>query len=185
MSKKLIQLYEASSKEGLNWYKEANSFCRGLSSRYSVSVETVAGVLAALSPASNWERNKQETDWLLATIAGKKVTPFKFVTYGKNVAKATLIAKGVLDPYSAFSEKTGPKTFNFFWCIVNPDSPDYVCIDRHAYTIATGKVYTGLKTAPYRKIAEMYRKAAKKLAILPSQLQAVLWVYKVTDKTPF
>ena len=169
----LVRLYNESQKEGANWYPEALAYCKELSAKYGIPLANVVGALAALSPASSWERNKQETDWLLAGIKGIKVPKFKFTTYGANVIKAERIALGE-DPMKLLNPKTGPKTYYFYWSIMG--CSESVCIDRHAYTIATGEPYKGLKPKQYRLVADHYKRAAKRLNVMPSQLQAVLWV---------
>jgi hypothetical protein len=171
--KNLVKLYNQSQKEGANWYPEALAYCEGLSTKYQIPLANVVGALSALSPGTNWERNKLETGWLLAGIKGIKVPKFKFTTYGANVIKAERIALGE-DPMKLLNPKTGPKTFYFYLCILGCNQS--VCIDRHAYTIATGETYKGLTPKQYRLVAEHYQKSAKRLGVMPSQLQAVLWV---------
>lgn len=171
--KNLVRLYNESQKEGADWYPQAKAFCHDLANRYGMPLETVAGILSALSPGTNWDRNKLETEWLIRLHKGEKVAKFKFTTYGANVIKGEKIAAG-LSPYEAFKERTGPKTFHFFHCILG--SAEHICIDRHAYAIATGEAYKGLTPKQYREVADHYRRAAKRLGITPSTLQAVLWV---------
>lgn len=174
---KLINLYNQSNKDGANWYHEARLYCQTLADSHSLPLKVVVGVLSALSPATDWERNKLETLWLIQTYKGQKVAKFKFTTYGQNVVKAQNIISGKIDPDKAFNEKTGAKTYHFYKAILEPDSPDWIVIDRHAYAIATGKTYSaGLRGKQYRLIANRYRAAAKRIGVTPSSLQAVLWV---------
>ncbi len=189
----LINLYNQSDKSGLNWYREANQYCQNLADSHSIDLKIVVGIVSALSPASNWERNKQEAKWLIESYQGHKVAKFKFVTYGQNVVKAQKIVSGELHPDKAFNEKTGAKTYHFYNAILEPENANWVVIDRHAYAIATGKTYSvGLKGKQYRLIADKYKRAAKRLNIVPSKLQAVLWVgyrnklaQKVANDNPF
>lgn len=159
--------------EGHNWYREARDYCQSLADEFNLPLANVVGALAALSPGTSWDRNKLETRWLLAILAGHKVAKFKFTTYGANVLKAERIAKGET---GLFNPKTGPKTYYFFLCIMDPENNQHVCIDRHAYRIATGLEYKYLTPKQYNAIAEHYRKHARKLGIKPMELQAVLWV---------
>lgn len=174
--KNLAKLYRESPKGGLNWYREARQWATDTATATGYPLEVVVGVLAALSPGTNWDRNKFEAERLLRINKGENVPKFMFTTYGANVIKAEQIALGTLAPFDAFKEHTGPKTYYFFRCILFPDSPEYVCIDRHAYTIATGDTYKGLTPKQYRLVADHYKRAAKRLNVMPSQLQAVLWV---------
>lgn len=180
----LVKLYIDADKSGINWYVEANLFARKVAEQYNKPLKTVCAVISALSPATNWEQNKADT---IGLISGKK--GYKCVTYGKNVDKARRILR---TNEALFSPKTGAKTYNFFYNIWQPESPEFVCIDRHAYLIATSDIYTGLTPKQYNVIADHYKKAASKLGILPSQLQAILWTdYRLkqnisfTNKCPF
>ena len=44
--------------QGLNWYKEAQSFASQLSKEYNISSYTCATVISCLSPNNKWGRNK-------------------------------------------------------------------------------------------------------------------------------
>lgn len=46
-------------EEGMNWYKEANAFCKKLADRFEVTIEQAAGVLSALSPQVGFDQNKR------------------------------------------------------------------------------------------------------------------------------
>ena len=173
--KNLSLLFERADKSGLNWYFEAHEFCQKVATQYGLPIEKVCAVVSALSPGTNWEQNKKDTVHLIESLHGNR-RQFKFTTYGQNVVKAFRILEENAMPESFFSMKTGPKTYNFFRNIWQPGNPDYVTIDRHAYTIATAKEYRQLTPKQYRDIAEHYMRAADKLDVLPSQLQATLWV---------
>jgi len=176
--KNLVKLYIEADKSGINWYVDANLFARKVAEQYDKPLKTVCAVISALSPSTNWEQNKADT---IGLISGKK--GYKCGTYGRNVAKAREILR-TNEPL--FSPKTGAKTYNFFYNIWQPENPDYICVDRHAYTIATDEIYTKLHLAKYNKVANHYRKAAKKLGVLPNQLQAVLWTsYRVKENIQF
>lgn len=176
--KNLVKLYIDADKSGISWYVDANLFARKVAEQYNKPLKTVCAVISALSPATNWEQNKADT---IGLISGKK--GYKCGTYGRNVAKAREILK---TNEALFSPKTGAKTYNFFYNIWQPENPDYVCIDRHAYLIATNDIYTGLTPKQYEKVANHYRKSAKKLGVLPNQLQSVLWVdYRLKEQIQF
>ena len=174
----LITKYNLANKVGANWYHEAHGWCKTVADKYSVSLVTVCAVMSALSPSTNFEQNKRDT---VNLIKGKK--GYKCTTYGANVKKARAILK---DGIPRFNVKTGAKTYNFFFNLLEPDNSAFITIDRHAYTIATNEPYTGLSHAKYKKVASMYVKASKKLGILPSELQAILWVdYRIKEEIKF
>jgi hypothetical protein len=169
--KNLVNLFHQTDRTGLNWYVDANKFCREVSEKHGIPLPNVCAIVSALSPGVEWSRNKQEA---LQLIRGKRSG---FTTYGQNVIKA-IKALTHPNPIELFSPKTGAKTYNFFMAILQPERSDTVVIDRHAFRVATGKDYVGgLKPGQYRIIADHYIKAARKLGILPNQLQAVLWVW--------
>ena len=175
----LIKKFEqVADHSGLNWYREGNIWCKRVADKHSLSLVTVCGVVSALSPATNWLQNQRDA---LGIIERKK--GYKCGTYGMNVAKARAILK---DGMPRFSLKTGPKTYNFFYNLLEPDNSAYIAIDRHAFTIATGEPYVGMTAKRYRDISEHYRKAAVKLGLLPNELQAVLWVdYRIKENIKF
>jgi len=175
--KNLIRLYnESPDFSGLNWYFEANSFAQSVANKYSLPLNKVCGMFSALSPGTNYEQNKKDLIAMIEINQGIKRKGYKFVTYGQNILKAQNIYNDILEPDNAFNPKTGAKTYNFYYNILLPDSPEYCTIDRHAYRIATGKEYNSLTPKQYRDIAGHYVKAANKIGILPNQLQAILWV---------
>jgi hypothetical protein len=176
--KNLTKLYNkiTNKAEGLSWYTEGHYFCKNTGEKYGIPLPIVCAILSALSPASNWERNKLETITLIRGARHGEGS-FKFTTYGQNVIKATDILEGRRDPYKSFSMKTGAKTYNFFHNLLEPLDSQYVTIDRHAYRIATGEEYISIGIGKYREIADHYRRSADRIGILPCQLQAVLWVW--------
>ena len=174
--KNLALIYrKIEEKKGANWYFEANHFARNVAKSYQVDFKKVCAILSALSPGVNWEQNKKETVTLIRINQGLHTKKFNFSTYGHNVVKAQKIYDGDIDPDKAFSLKTSPKTYNFYHNIVHPESPDYVTIDRHAFRIATGEEYDRISPKQYRELAAHYKRAAKRLGILPNILQSVLW----------
>src|SRR6202044_3874952 len=46
-------------KEGMNWYQNANGYCKGLANRFNVTIQQAGGIIAAFSPQTGWEQNKR------------------------------------------------------------------------------------------------------------------------------
>lgn len=161
-------------RDGLTWYAEARAYCNSLASEFGLSLDIVASVLAALSPNCSWEINKRDTRATIqAHVSG---TEFPRVsTYSRNLRKAI----DILQTGNA-SLLSGQKVTNFAKCILSANTKA-VCIDSHAYCIATGKEYT-TQTMPtitkrnYAAIAQAYRLAARKAGIAPYKIQAITWV---------
>ena len=57
---------------GVQWYNVAQNASGAMAERYGISLETVAGVVAALSPNNRWERNLRDADNLISayTLGG-------------------------------------------------------------------------------------------------------------------
>lgn len=155
--------------EGIAWYDTAWSLALRLDPEHPTRA---AGVIAALSPLTPWDRNV----WLAEqTYAPGGLTGG---TLGPNVIKANAIRNGA-DPLLVLG---GSKVRAFFAGIVARGAADDVCVDRHAYDIAVGKRYgkaerPGLQSKDgYARLADAYVRAARSLGIGPQTLQAVTWV---------
>lgn len=167
------QATEDERRDGINWYREAHSIASKLD---PANVERAAGIIAALSPMMPWDRNIHlaHRTYLDGSASG---------ALGANVVKANRIFNGEA-PLDVLS---GDKVRNFFQCIAEPSS-DAVCIDRHAFDIAVGKVTNNDSRAQlgrkgvYETFAKAYVRAARTLSklygthISPSEVQAVTWV---------
>lgn len=173
MKNRLVSDYQLSQHDASrNWYIEANQFCIQLSQDFEISIDKVAGILSALSPGVNWPTNKRDAIYLIQAHSGMKVGLHRFSTYGRNVQKAAAIFNGKKD---AFNPKTGAKTWNFFWNILDPSDPRYVTIDRHMVEFMTGEKYEGLTFKKYEQFANEVKEAADIVGVLPNVLQAVVW----------
>lgn len=169
--------------DGSNWYGVAYSVCDDIADRYGVHVNTVAGVVAALSPRNRWGRNITDAENMVKlyaaggkdAAAGCKVCTF---SHGKKKA-LQILAENITDPDAIRSVLKGPKLQEFFTCIVG-DRPD-VCIDGHAYSVWVGERIS-LADVPSinKKLRETikadYMEAADVLGVSPSTLQAITWV---------
>ena len=169
--------------DGGNWYKEANTYADHLNELFNLdSPCKVAGIISALSPATNWERNKSDAHNFIALALSGDVMKGKYGTYKNNVRKALEIFN--LDRPtkqsvgSILRGKTGYKTESFFYNIYDLDSSE-VTIDRHAIKGANN-IYKGgsvsLTEKRYRDSEKAYQKVAKKFNLKPYQVQAIVWV---------
>lgn len=169
--------------DGGNWYKEANTYAHHLSELFNLdSPCKVAGIISALSPATNWERNKSDAHNFIALALNGDAMSGKYGTYKNNVRKALEIFNlGNPNKKSVgtiLRGKTGYKTESFFYNIYDLDSSE-VTIDRHAIKGANN-VYEGgsvaLTEKRYRDSERAYQKVAKKYNLKPYQVQAIVWV---------
>lgn len=178
MVSRIIDTYNSATADqrsrGLAWYRTAHQLADMMSEG---NVVAGAGVIAALSANKGWEENARLA--AQAFLTGEPSGHF-----GDAIRKAVRIMAGE-DPSTVLpmSSKTG----QFFRCILDPDDPDAVVIDRHAHDIAVGERYgnrdRGLSSkGRYALFAHVCREAAMQLNMLPQEVQAVTWVVQVESK---
>lgn len=160
-----------SLRSGLTWYMDAHNFCKILDPE---NVARAAGIVAALSPMSGWDNNKNKAAQLYRQNGDGTGVGMR-----NNVSKAVSIYNGA-EPLDILK---GDKVRSFFETILNPHSVETTpVIDRHAFDIAVG-VKTDDKTrgmlsrkGMYSSFANVYREAAQITGIGSAQMQAVTWV---------
>jgi hypothetical protein len=180
----LAVYFQATNLENFNgqrWYPDAKFAANSLAIQYNLPVQTVAGVIAALSPNNRWERNLIDAENLCKMYTmGGDLDALKVSTYNANKAKAIQI----LQNHAPLDILGGLKVRAFYDCIIGGDS---VCVDGHAYAIWTGQQIPTTKTPKispklYAQISADYRIAAEQInKILGSnysaaQIQAITWL---------
>jgi len=166
---------------GLRWYQLANEAAVALADRYEIKEHTAAGVIAALSPRNNWDRNLIDAENLIAAyVAGgaEAAAEVKCCTFGKNKKKAIEILVWSAEFLQVCEILSGPKVTEFFRCIIGEED---VCIDGHAYSIWFGERVTLAKVPSIgvnlrRQIKKDYLAVAKKNNLTGAQVQAITWV---------
>lgn len=172
---KLLRLFHQANTDqlsrGLSWFEEANAIASALAKLSGRGTEQAAGIIAALSPASKWERNLEEAQ---AVLLGTTTT---HVTYPGNVKKAYDILAGQ-DPMQVLG---GRKVRAFYQLVMDPTDSYTVCVDRHAVRAVTLRAWTSDKEEAqflrygYDRCADAYRTVSKGIGLLPHQLQATVW----------
>lgn len=171
----IIAAYERTTPEqrakGAQWYPVAHDLATMIADG---DTRMGAGVIAALSANKSWSENTK--------IATRAFASGKATGHVKDaILKATRIMNGA-DPADVLP--MAAKTGNFYRCILDPSDPEPVCVDRHAHDIAVGRTFgdadRGLSSkGRYNALAQAYRDAAKRLGMVPSTLQAIVWVAQV------
>lgn len=169
--------------EGKLWYRDAKAWVYQVAAASNLEPVIVAGILSALSPGVSWEQNKVDCLNFIDAYQQDRMGSLKVGTYGPNKRKAIDIVENCEDFEDVFKTLEGTsgwKTARFFANIMRPNSPDYVCIDRHAYKAAIN-VIDGGSLSPsswkrYRETSQAYKRMAKKLKLTPCELQAIVWV---------
>lgn len=155
-------------EQGAHWYERAHWTARMLADG---DVKMGAGLLAALSPQTSWWLNVELACEAFDTGRARRHT-------NDSCSKANKIMAGI-DPERVLPMQR--KTGQFYRCILNPDDPVAVCIDRHAHDVAVGVPYgdwnRGLSAhGRYALLAQSYWEAAQRVGQIPSVVQAVTWV---------
>lgn len=172
-------------EQGVQWYEVAYKTAQRIAYQYKLDTETVAAVIAALSPNNKWERNCKDAENVIAAYtlgSAKDAKAVKVCTYGKNLAKAIAILES--DDLCYEIILSGPKVIEFYHCIIGVTD---VCIDGHAYSIWFGERLT-MKQVP--SIGKKLRQTIKDDYIAatqfindnsddrytPAMVQAITWV---------
>lgn len=172
----LLSIYADASPSarelGRAWYPKARTIVREWSESYLLPLNTVACVVAAISPQCDWQRNLIIADDVLADRA---------VSIGgalhKNIDKARAILveqSGSLGAMMKFFP-SGPKVNCFAYNLAGSDA--LVTVDGHATQAALNDMRSRvtLKWTPYRIFAECYASAAVRVAVQPATFQAIIW----------
>ena len=154
---------------GLNWYQNAHVFCKEVAHNTGLSVETVAMVVSALSPAVSWELNKIQAEQMCNSFRdGLPLETVTTSTYENNRLKAWDILQGK----KVITVKS-PKTYAFYKNLLL--DVDSVTIDRWMLRILFNRPLKSLTPLKYRQCETILREAAIDLDLKPFQLQAITW----------
>jgi hypothetical protein len=180
----ILKVYRRATPEdianGLEWYDRAKRYASIISNLSGVNLNTVVGVMAALSPNNRWERNVKDTERMVwAWVKGEDLSDFKVSCYNTMKQKAwSILEDDLTDDDDILTRLNGQKIRSFY---SNIRGLTEVTIDGHAYNIALGirqgltsdKTNMGKKL--YREMQEAYVKAAKRVGVKPHELQAITW----------
>lgn len=159
----------ADIEAGATWYGDGETFIRDLAAQTGRDVETVAAVVAHLSPRTTWQRNLYGATMLLTT--GTAPT-----CIASNVDRA----RRALDsdtPRDTFG-KGAPKTRRFMANLLG--ERDVVTVDVWAARVAFGprddaeQVLS--RVGVYDAVERAYQIAAQRLGVDPVTVQATTWI---------
>jgi hypothetical protein len=186
-------LAEYERQSGLIWYEAARQQIGLLAITYDLPFPAVAAVAAALSVRSTWQQTIGNTDRLL--YAEKKGSRAALSTYKRQKDLAVSIMRSYGSrPAASFYSSPGSlaelaallgyrKTYNFFYCLLYPGSPEFCPLDRHliraalpdlAAAVGNEAELTNTKRKHDRLLLAVKRAAAR-IKISPSALQAAIW----------
>jgi len=169
-------------KSGKAWYKDAQSFCRKMSKKYSVDRYKVAAVVSCLSPNNKWERNKIDAEQLIKSYhAGQGIDSFKVCTYNANKHKAWRVL-GEDEQDGTYISAKSPKT-HAFAMNVGRLSRNHVTIDKWHLRACLCKPKDGITETQescteiqYRRVEALTNEIAENQGLKSYELQAIVWV---------
>jgi len=185
----ILAAYHNSSEkqrlEGLSWYTRAKEIAIYIADQHNLPVHTVCGVIAALSPGTNWIQNIIDSINLIrGHKAGYSFQQMVVTTYNKNKFKALKILDNKLSEKQILRLLIGcykevNKTSAFFTNIFHPEKQGPVTIDRHSF-----RVNLAVKEIPeiwmtekrYRDLSSAYVIAGKKVGLRAHEVQAITWI---------
>lgn len=174
-----IAYYSATCKEfdeGHNWYARSQMLLKTEARSLGVDQTIYTAIVAATSPSVPWTRNIE--------VANEVIKGENSSITMNNFEKCRKILHYEIDVYNAFSNKTAPKTYNFFFNLLDPKDPGFVTIDRHAIRACLGQSRMlefrgaiGVNYKTYEILSETYFELANHYGVLANQIQAVVWLY--------
>ena len=174
--KNLVDAYlhasPAARHDGHAWYPKARRIVAEWAESYALPINTVASVVAAISPQCDWSRNLVIADDVLAERA---------ISIGgalhKNIDKARRIRTSPNHTLASMMQlfPHGPKVNCFAWNLAGNDR--IVTIDTHMGQAACADVTATPRLAwvVYRIFAECTTIAATRVGIMPATFQAIVW----------
>lgn len=182
---------ESDKIEGHAWYPLAQGIVRQWSTHYRYSVDTVAAVVAAISPQVEWSRNLVIADDVLAlrppSIGGMLPVNLAKAIRLRDSESTAGLAERMIEQF-----KTGPKVLNFALNLAG--NMDAVTVDTHAFQCALSDPLSTITVRPttYAIVADCYRTVADESGVAPATFQAILWhswrrqyprVWKIQNRT--
>ena len=149
-------------RAGHVWYPDALHIAHDISDAYGIRVIDAAGVIAALSPRIDWAINVR---WAWRLV-------HEYVTHGTIASVSTNARRDAAIRVLNGGSVSGPKVTNFFRNIIGISS----CITVDAWAARAAGLVTSLTDNVYADIEAAYIKVARELGIVPSTLQAIVWI---------
>jgi len=168
-----------------NWYRDTNKWCQDFSDTIELPIMPVVGVFSALSPQCSFKQNKIFCEAYFTGFEKHTKTQIdkcnRITAFYGYLNQDWNNQKKQIHTYLG-----GRKTQSFFENILEPNDSQRVTLDRHAFKIAGFDIIT-LTNKQYDFMEECYQNCAKQVNMLPSELQAILWVYwrDVNNKSKF
>jgi hypothetical protein len=152
-------------RTGADWYNDAHNLARDIAG----DPWRGAGVIAAFSPVTPWQRTEK-----LARQA------FETGIASGHTKTMCAQAQRIIDGEFALDVLNGDKVRAFASAIANPHGSTIATIDRHAHDIAMGRVFADnerkIGKRVFREMSDSYVIAAREIGFSVAQTQAITWV---------
>jgi hypothetical protein len=168
---------------GLSWYPNTHAACKDLAYQFSLPLESVIGVVAAISPGLRWERNLEYASKLISLFqAGNHEAMFSYSVYG---SRSINVASDILNGVPVEFALSGPKVTSFYANLLNPFDPLPVTIDGHIKSACLGVRVGNHSSGPIRLTVNRFeyphwagviRNLSHSTSFIPSALQAIIWL---------
>ena len=180
----ILKVYRMATTEdianGVEWYDRAKRYAETISKWTNTNLNTVIGVMAALSPNNKWERNVKDCERMVqAWKSGDDLDDFKVSCYNTMKRKAwSILEDNLTSDDDILTRLNGQKIRSFY---SNIRGLEEVTIDGHALNIALGKLQglttdkTNMGKKVYVEMQKHYVRAAKRVDIPAHVLQAITW----------
>jgi hypothetical protein len=167
-------------EKGLRWYQDAQDIAQAIADKCQFPLRISVGVIAALSPTNDWDKNCKDADALAhAFVTGGYKEDVRCSTYNPMKDKAWSIMESMPgDDVLVAKILNGPKISDFFWCIMGHDN---CVIDGHAWCIAHAdrrsmQEVPSIGKKARAELQDAYRVAAHAKGLTAYQMQAITWV---------
>lgn len=169
----ILRTYNARTREehdaGMAWYDSAHALALELSPN---DVWRGAGIIAAFSPLTPWNRN---------VILARTLVESNGTMTGGTLVNSINAASRIFHGEHTLDVLKGDKTRAFASAIADPSGSTIATIDRHAHDIAVGSSDFNDSTRKigkrvFRELSDAYCDAAFWVGIGVCQMQAITWL---------
>jgi hypothetical protein len=156
--------------EGLNWYKNANQFCKDQEKIFGIGSDVIASVVSALSPRNRWATNLKDTVTVLNAVKnGLSPADIKVSTFHTNKFKAFALALG-----NVKITNDSRKTYSFVCNVGNLDE-NRVTVDLWHLRACFNQTIETVGKLAYDQLERLTINKAKKLGLKGFEYQAIIW----------
>jgi hypothetical protein len=157
-------------KIGLDWYKNANQFCKDQEQIFGIKSDIIASVVSALSPRNKWATNLKDTVTVLNAVKnGLSPTDIKVSTFHTNKFKAFALALGNV---KIINESR--KTYSFVCNVGNLDE-NRATVDVWHLRACFNQTIESLGQLAYDQLERLTISKAKRLGLKGFEYQAIIW----------